>query len=454
MDSYDKKLNSGDSTEIEARKVSSYEYTMVIYGKGHTIKNLTLSGYTASLFGNVSGNVTVKNLTFDNLTINVIGPTGALVSSLYENSKARFENVKIINSKITCNEDSPVGGLVGSSNQSRLHIKDCSIENSTIVASSATNVGGIAGYVLNAVQENSTINNCENKSTTIKGLKHVGGIVGEYRDTYVDTLCIYGDEVDEEIIEFNNLESFGTIEAIENKTGGIIGNLSFCDDLNIKFVNCKTSTSTDGSFLTDISGVNDVGGILGSANSNLSALTVSTGSQIIFNNCENKQMIQGNNNIGGIVGFIDDKFWDVKFIDCYNNENIFANSNIGGIAGNIEGSILGGHQFSFTNCQNLGSIVGSKEGQYIGGILGYNNKLNPLFTNCKNLGENDEWMSGRMYIGGISARYGTFVDCQNTMYIRWSNYANDFQNIWQYVGGIVGSGEGSTFTNCSNSGLL
>ncbi|MBE5738327.1 MAG: hypothetical protein E7354_01135 [Clostridiales bacterium] len=58
-------------------------------------KKIFLCRYNASLFGNVSGNIVVKNVIFDNLTINGKGATGALVSTLLENASATFENVTI-----------------------------------------------------------------------------------------------------------------------------------------------------------------------------------------------------------------------------------------------------------------------------------------------------------------------------------------------------------------------
>lgn len=442
MQRYENQIENG-FTEEKARVVIPYEYTMTIDGKGHTVKNLSLTGYNASLLGKVSGNVTIKNITFDNLTINGKGSTGAFISYLCENATATFENVKIINSTIICEEDYPVGGLIGQSSKGRLHIKNCSIENSVVKGENATNVGGIVGSVLNAVQENSTVVNCKNINTEVKGLSQVGGIIGEYKDTYVDELGIYGDKTDEEKISFTGLENSGKISATQNGAGGIIGNLSYGNKLNFEFTDCKTGLVNGTATL--VQGVNEVGGLIGSVKCNVGGLTVKTGSRVSFQNCENKQMVSGAKNIGGIVGGIDSYCWEVKFADTTNYKDITATSNAGGIVGGIDGKILGGKDFVFTNCQNTASVLGQS---YVGGVLGYNKELNPLFENCKNLSEN-AMIVGKTFVGGISGRYGIFNGCENTMDI-----CDGTQTEYQYIGGIVGSGENSTFTNCSNSGNI
>lgn len=459
MKQYSDKIASGDSSEDEARITNGCNDTIIFDGKGHTIKNLTLTGYCASLFGKVGtnasskdGNITIKNVTFDNLTINGIGSTGALISYLNEGSTATFENVKIINSSISSTEDEAVGGLIGVSNKGQIKIVNCSIENSKVIAENATNVGGIIGSVHNHANpaKISTIGNCKNINTEVKGLKSVGGVVGEYKDDWFSGKDANGKEVDEDIIEFKGLENSGKIYASDVVAGGVIGNLSLSNDLNITFDNCKTQTAIYESTNTTVYAHSNVGGILGSTSYNGDALVVATGSQITFKNCENNQMVYGGENIGGIVGYLNDKFWNIKFIDSTNNKDVKGTTKVGGIAGTIAGTIYGGEQFSFTNCKNTRSAIGNESNSsYIGGILGYNDNLNPLFTNCKNIGDVSAKITGKSYIGGISGRYGTFVDCENSMDIK-----SDTQLSWENVGGIVGSGEGSTFTNCSNSGNI
>lgn len=454
MKMYEVGIENGKK-EDKARITNGYNDTITFDGGGHTIKNLTLSGYCASLFGKVGTNasssdadIVIKNVIFDNLTINGKGATGALISYLNEGSTATFQNVKIINSTIRCEEEVSVGGLIGTSNEGKLIVKNCTIENSTVIAENATNVGGIAGSINNHPNpaKISTISFCNNINTEVKGLKNVGGIVGEYKDNWFSGKDANGNVVDEDIIEFKCLENSGKIYASETTAGGIMGSLSHGNDLNITFESCKTN---DGNAPT-ISSTSNVGGILGATNYNRDGFVVATGSQLTFNNCENNQMLYANEKVGGIVGFINNKFWDVKFIGSTNNRIINGGSKTGGIAGAIDGTIINGKQFSFTNCENKASVLGRDlNSSFVGGILGYNDDLNPLFSNCKNLSISSSFITGRAYVGGISGQYGTFIDCENSMDIKHNDV---LQTSWNYVGGIVGSGDGSTFTNCVNIG--
>lgn len=450
--SYEKRLTYGD-TEEEARENArgNDAESIVIDGRGHTVKNLTVTGYNASLLGDVYKNVTIKNITFENLTVEGKGYVGGLISHSFEGSTVTLENVKIINSNITSSEEYATGGLIGWCNKTYTTLKDCSIESSLVLAEGATNVGGLIGSHVNATQKNSVITGCKNVQSAVVGYSQVGGLIGQYSDEYVDVLGIYGDDVDEELIEFKELKNSGPIKAENSRAGGIIGHLSYTNKHNIKFISCITEADHCDGGSQGIIGVNSVGGILGGANYNAPALEVATGARISFTDCINNQIVQGYDHNGGIVGYLDDKFWAVEFNNCDNTEDIFGDNKVGGIAGSIAGMIVGGEQFTFTDCENSGRVLGTNNSEYVGGILGYNDDINPLFTRCKNVGGDFTWIAGNKYVGGISARYGTFVDCENSMNIRHLNA----EYTWYYVGGIVGDGGAkATFTNCKNSGNI
>lgn len=449
--SYDKAIEAGDSDE-EAREKrhGSDVKTIVIDGRGHTVKNLTITGYNASLLGDVYNTVVIKNITFDNLTVEGTGYVGGLISHAFEGSNVTFENVKIINSNITSSEEYATGGLIGWCNKSYATLKDCTVESSSVLAVGATNVGGLVGRHVNAVQENSVITGCENIQSAVKGYSQVGGLIGQYCDEYVDVLGMYGDDVDEELIEFKELKNSGPIRAENSRVGGIIGHLSYTNKHNIKFISCVTEVDLCDGGSEGVVGVNSVGGILGGANYNASALVVATGARISFTDCINNQMVQGYDHNGGIVGYIDDKMWAIEFSGCKNTEMVCGGSKVGGIVGTITGGIIGGEQFKFTDCENSGSIL-TDVGELVGGILGYVDDLNPLFTRCKNVGGEFTFIRGAKYVGGISGRYGIFVDCENSMNIKSTIGANSLS----YIGGIVGDGgKKVSFTNCKNSGNI
>ncbi len=442
MNQYSEKLSMEKNIEN-----SGGSSTTILDGKNHTIKNLTLSGFGASLLAitNWETNVIIKNITFDNLTINGKGPTGALLSfnkyNRNDNCKVTFENVHIINSTITNEGNYPIGGFIGHADGMIGTIKNCSVKNTTINGVDAEDCGGFIGKNSLSIRgELLTVSDCESKNNTISGTSNVGGFFGELHQSYADYKA-------DRLFEFKNLTNSSSVTATDNRAGGIAGHLSYWDYSNFIFDTCKNEENA--TYTAEIKSTNNsAGGILGSANWNGSWVYIPAGCQINFKNCTNNMRVTAKENVGGISGYISDKFWYVNYNNCKNLNygTVDGIHNIGGISGSIDGTILGGKQFTYTNCENNAMIYGF--GSYIGGIAGYNAALNPLFTNCKSTSQHN-WITGEQYVGGISSRYGTFVDCENTMDIK---HNGTLQTLWKYVGGIVGSGDNSTFTNCSNSG--
>ena len=431
-----------EATEEEFVEEYTIYYDMVLDGKNHTIKNLSLSGFGASIFGMIGNksNLTVKNITFDNLTINGRGPVGALLASA-NGGTINFENVHIINSNITSESNYPIGGFIGQSDGTIGTIKNCSVENTTINGAVAEDCGGFIGKNSLTIRgELLTVSDCESKNNTISAKCNVGGFFGELYQSYADYKA-------DRLFEFKNLTNSSTVTATDIRAGGIAGHLSYWDYSNFVFDTCKNEANA--TYTAEIKSTNNsAGGILGSANWNGTWAEIPGGCQINFNNCTNNMRVTATENVGGISGYISDKFWYVNYNNCKNlgYGSVDGIHKIGGISGTIDGTIFGGKQFTYTNCENNGMVDGF--GSYIGGIAGYNNALNPLFTNCKSTSQHN-WITGEQYVGGISGRYGTFVNCENTMDIK---HNGTVKTLWKYVGGIVGSGDNSTFTNCTNSG--
>ena len=436
---YENSISWGN-TETEARETFGGVKNVTIDGQNHTIKNLTLSGFRASFLGGATGNVIIKNLTFDNLTVNGMSETGAIVAYLKDSATLTLDNVKIINSTIACEEDYSVGGFVGYSYRAKGSISNCLLENTTVEGVNSDACGGFIGNNIGIRDEFISVSDSVSKGNTVKGKASVGGFIGTFKHENEDYKA-------DRLIEFKNLTCSSDVFASDKRAGGIVGFLSYWDFANFTFTNCKTEFDQAQYREIKSSGLS-AAGILGSANWNGSAARVPNGSQINFVNCSNDMSVSGSEFVGGISGCLDDNFWKVTYVDCQNlhNGSIYGGTKLGGISASIAGDILGAEQFTFTGCENRGFVTGS--GEYVGGICGYNDNLNPLFTNCKNVSDYN-WMTGLKYVGGISGRYGTFVGCENAMDIK---HNGEVQTSWQYVGGIVGSGDGSTFTNCSNSG--
>lgn len=440
---YDAKISDYSSEEEFMNDWGLYYKKIVLDGKNHTVKNLTISGWGASLFGVVgSSSITVKNITFDNLTIDGQGPASGFVSftATRNNCEINFENVHIINSSISSDGEYPLGGFVGSCNLAKGIISNCSIKNTVINGENANSCGGFIGNNLGNRDRYISITDSTSIGNEIQGKESVGGFIGTFKHESED----YNQN---RLIEFKNLTCSSDVIATNKRAGGIVGFLSYWDFANFTFTNCKTEFD-DETYREIKSTTQSAGGILGSAHWNGVAARVPNGSQLNFVNCSNNMSVTGSEFVGGISGCLDDRFWKVTYTDCKNLNygSIYGGTKLGGISGSIAGDILGAQQFTFTGCENNGFVTGA--GEYVGGISGYNDNINPLFTNCTNTSQYN-WLTGLKYVGGISGRYGTFVNCSNAMDIK---HNGEVQTAWEYVGGIVGSGDDSTFENCSNSG--
>ena len=196
----------------------SYSFDGNFDGKNFKIKNLTITPYADSenpetayicggLFGYVYGNVTIKNLVLENVSVSTTEAghnVGALVGFAY-GSQITIDNitvqgdvmidtpnaygtgailgysyytkVDISNSKVVANEGSSitgysyVGGITGYS-ANNATFTNCSVSGLNITGTSYS-VGGIAGLVLSG----NTFSGCE-VDATVSGQANVGSIVG------------------------------------------------------------------------------------------------------------------------------------------------------------------------------------------------------------------------------------------------------------------------------------
>lgn len=163
-----------ENASVKPAGVSSLlSFKGTLDGKGHTIKNVKIGDGTGShqaFFQLLNG--TVKNLKFDNITVNAGGLSSAAVISAGDSDVAfTIENCHVTNSTIA-GGSSNVAGLVAKCNHSSVVITDCSVSNSTITAGNE-NVGAIAGSLIKGTLTNVTVT-----QTVLSGKSNVGGIVG------------------------------------------------------------------------------------------------------------------------------------------------------------------------------------------------------------------------------------------------------------------------------------
>ena len=146
--------------------------------------------------------------------------------------------------------------------------------------------------------------------------------------------------------------------------------------------------------------------------------------------------VQGNSNVGGVVGFVSN---NSTVENCCNTASVSGSRNsVGGVVGSTYSSAV------VENCYNAGSVSGSK---FAGGVVGYA-FISSTVTNCYNTGS----VSGDEGTGGVVGRANsaTVINCYNTSLVSGD----------ERTGGVVGetynnsSDRGCTITNCYNTGSV
>lgn len=171
-------------------------------------------------------------------------------------------------------------------------------------------------------------------------------------------------------------------------------------------------------------------------------------------NCVNNGAITGLNQVGGIMGWAK-KGVSATFENCENNGEIFAtgaNAYCAGITCRADASVN-----NFINCTNTGKIVSGKD--QAGGMVSYSKGVSFVFENCVNKGEIAPTVGkAGGIIGNINCDdadnkkglYVTIKDC--------ANYANvtagGDDNYAAGIAACVQKTHSFTITNCVNYGEI
>jgi uncharacterized membrane protein (UPF0136 family) len=258
-------------------------------------------GYIFRLNGGVVSN------SINNGTISGIGSSsdevGGIVGYIRQ-SQIQLNN--LTNTGIVNGSDNQIGGIIG-------YIDD----NNVITLSSITNtgdvtgddeVGGIVGYI----RRNSKVTLSEITNTgDVTGDDEVGGIVGYIRRNSKVTL--------------SEITNTGDVTGNEDRIGGIIGYIEELSNVTL------TSITNSG----DVTGKNEVGGIVGQINQTSSA---------ILSEITNTGDVTGaDDQIGGIIGRVEENS-NVTLSSVTNSGDITSTGTSGdevaGIIGRIEGSTV------------------------------------------------------------------------------------------------------------------
>lgn len=281
-----------------------------------------------------------------------------------------------------------------------------------------------------------------------------------------------------------NFTPIGTeVDPFTGKLDGLAGNVDGIDfaifDLNVKGnSNLGLFGVTDGA---EIRNVLLTGGSITGTGNDIGAL-VGLARNTTIENVRNSINVTGGNNVGGIVGKVEDK--NVKsattISDILNTGNVDGSSNVGGIVGSIAGT--NNNHAEINNAENIGRVHGKNTNNVagtdtfnIGGIAGF-----AKYADISKV-ENNLKIEGGYNVGGIvgSGENVNISDAVNTQDVTATGFisgqyiyssantiwdGNKIENITVYevknpsvnianVGGIAGSISGkSELTNVTNDG--
>ncbi len=352
-------------------------------------------------------------------------------------------------SKGALTNDSPtsnvvrMGGFVGSVINNPINVtgfKNYGPVTNNGAVSNWTALGGVVGHVGGLGTKVNEVSECENYgkvyNTQVKNRTTLGGIVGfvQNANTKVASCSNYG-EIKNTGNATHGVTLGGIVGRIEGATSGN-NTISLCHnykDANVIF----DAASANDALLSGVGGI--IGGHAGSA---YSSGAYHKSSEITITGCTNAAEVTKKG---------------------AGSTNVF----IGGIAGFLNGVLESGqsytHVANVTSCENKSTAVvlnestGSGEWYtYTGGIVGYH-RVSGKVELCNNYGSvtnktvsNKASILNLVRIGGIvgSADNGTMTDCINGGEVK-----DDSDSNAGCVGGIAGyvTSRAMTMTNCDNT---
>ncbi len=280
---------------------------------------------------------------------------------------------------------------VGAFGGNNVFVNNCKVIGESSIVGQGDYVGGIVGCNILTNNENMTFMNAQvGQQCTINGKNYVGGIVGRYMSSYMNSgISLWSSRV--------LLESC-TSKAIVTATGDYVGGI-----------------------------FGKIGGTYTNPNSTLSLMNSSDPYTFSLVKCKNEGDVTGVNYVGGIGGDFAIYYWDTSVTDRIVLKESFSSGNVTGST--KVGGILGGSMASVNTCYSIGTINASTTD--VGGILGsstynYMDGGNMRIANCYSLATLSAGTNG--HVGGIlgAAGFVTVINC----YYAADPTTNSFGGIW------------------------
>ncbi|MDD2627457.1 MAG: GLUG motif-containing protein [Clostridia bacterium] len=458
----------------------TYNFAGIYDGNNYKISNLHINNEErkseqVGLFGRVGSQektVEIKNTILDN--VNIINTkdssfTGVLVGMIYGNN-TNITNVSA-SGKITNNEASTVGGLIGAiyslqyDSQANINVLECA--TSITITGNGTTVGGLIGRCAPSDNYTTKIINCyttadvtggiqvagliahfDGKNTILKdcyntgmisGIKGVGGLISSAYEGIIENSYSTSEVIGEEYVGgfvesaysdkyLKNCFSIGNVKATSHTAGGFAAVV-----YDGYLENCYT--------IGDVNGSSGVGGF------------ASTLYNDMTKNCYTIGDVNGSSGVGGFASYM----YGETIESCYTKGNIKSESGAGGFVNTS-------YTNNIKNSYSIGNITG--KGEYVGGFAGgmWVNTLEKCYSIGNIIGEKHTGgFSGILYAENIKNCYskGNVIGSnENVGGFAGGTWSSSIENVYSIgdvsgyntVGGLIGYGYPNLIINSYSTG--
>ena len=361
-------------------------------GNVYTLKNINLE-YTTSYNGLIKGlKNTLKNITFENITINNSTTYSNYIGVIVNTNANTIQNVNV--NKLTINAKGQFIGFI--SNAEGETIENINLDTITLTGSNY--VGALAGKT--AVKY---IDNIYGTSVNIKATGiYIGGIIG-----YVQN--IENGHINNVTIEGNSTIVSNYTGTLNSYIGGIIGWKTGNSSFGVNYMYARNIT---------VQGEDYIGGIGG---------WLYDAKHLYADNVT----VIGNNYVGGIQGGTG----AIKYVQIKNSTINATGNYVGGVSGTADLNYIGIEAIN-TKIQSTGNYVGAITGQCESGGI----KFNDVYAK-------DCIVEGNSYVGGITGKY-----TESSLYKTYNNSKVTATN--HTAGGIIGYLDNTNMTAVNNTSKL
>ena len=428
---------------------ATYKQTADINFKGADLSTYMIASATAPFTGTYDGD----SKTLSNFTISGSPSGNEGVAPIKAVNGAVLKNIAISNATISGGKFT--AGLVGYANGAGLTIQNCSISSSTISGNVKYGAAGLVGGLYAGVVTNCSGTDLTIEATNSSDKQYYGGLISYVRgETNVSRCSLYGTTTvngaavyfggivgqtnNDDTVTISDCHNHSDISGVGNFAGGIVG---------LKNVGSVEGCTNDGSvggaqYVGGIIARNAGGSVIGCTNEGAITSTGYAGGiagDVIggtIKDCTNESSVTfsvSGAKVGGIAGNLtggtitasDGKYTENKA--DINLGVVEGNNEVGGIVGQLEGAI--------SNVKNSGAITGYYNIGGIGGTITTNGSV----ENALSSGD----VSGYQNVGGISGKHGHNANAAITKKISLKNCHVDGADITASAndgraGGIAG----------------